>query len=388
MTRTQVDPGRVRASTRRHRDENDKENMGGISTAAGRSQTRNRVRAAPLGPSNILGAHTASSALGEKTRTASRSKGKPTKAPLKQKKMPLQDITHHFLPAPEPANRGEEAEGINNESNVDATPGANRVVVTVPLAEPSNSVAPLKFNSPLPPSSPPSEWVASPSLPKQSIPAFFDDLHYPSQPTIPQETFDPWSEFDHEQELSQQVPSQASSNSDPFGFVSLERKLKAERELVASLDPQHDLDEEDEVHVLVADTSSPRPVRRLRRTDSRPESVDAPLDLHAVLPVPTSLVPPPSPHKDKQKRRRLSSHEGHDIFSPCASSIESSPSPTKSSARKRPAPDMGEDALDAFNEELDRSYEVEKTLKKARSSKQVLELEAQDKVSNGDSQTT
>ncbi|KAF8911654.1 hypothetical protein CPB84DRAFT_1743025 [Gymnopilus junonius] len=373
ITRAQWDAANTSTSTRRRRNgnentyESEKENDGRVTASATRLHTTRRTRATPLGTANatVLGASTAGKGLGEKTRTASKGKDKPLKAPLKRKKMPLQDITDQFLPAPEAANRGEHTQDEENDENIEASANVNQVVAVMPPSETPVTIPPPKFTSPLPPSSPPSEALGSPILSKQSIPHFLDNLRHSSHPIVPQEHCDPWSEFDSAHAPSADSPAHISSNSDPFGFVSLERKLKAEREFAAFLEPQGEQDDEDDIHVLVADTSSPRPVRRLTRSV---RDGAAPM-----LPVPTSCMPP-TPHKDRQKRRRMSSHEGFDVFSPCL-------------RRKRPAPPMHDTPLDEFNKELDRSYEVEKTLKKARSSKQVPEPEAENEHGSADPQS-
>jgi hypothetical protein len=378
------------SSTRSRRDkengyESEKENGSRQVNRATRSQTtrgRTGILGAPLGSATAtagLGPPKGSKLSGgtpTKTQTATKGKGKPKAAPLKRKKMPLQDITAQFLPAPEPANRGIDHQNLTEEelAAVHAEP-ANIISTLAPVEAPLATRLPApKFTSPLPPSSPPSPVLSSPirvahdRLPKSLFPA------PPVSPTqsFPRETYDPWQSFDDAHPAAQSSPPAQNSSSDPFGFVALERKLKAERETFLAQYHDHDADaagEYDELeHVLVADTSSPRPVPRLRRsqyahdTDEREENEDNSAPSDPVLP--PAVLPhvhyatPPSPHKDKQKRRRLS-HEGHDIFSPCESSIESSPSPTKTSARKRSFEDTREDPLDEFNDELERSQNID-----------------------------
>ncbi|KAF8959947.1 hypothetical protein BDZ97DRAFT_1922553 [Flammula alnicola] len=391
VTRSQWDAANAsHASTTRSRKENengdDSEKENGVRQGrATRSQTTR-------GRTGVLGAvNTTTTVLGQpkgaKLKTAARGKGKPTAAPLKRKKQPLQDITDQFLPAPEAANRGAEHQNLDEDDITAAhDEPANIVAALSPVDTPVASRLPApKFTSPLPPSSPPIELPSSPVHRLQS----FDTKLAVAQPgspapSIPQETYDPWQEFDNAHPESQDSPAPANSNSDPFGFVALERKLKVERETAITLGPDHDHDadadqESDGLeHILVADTSSPRPVRRLKRplydnADEAEHHADeddaSDTGIPPVLPH-VHYATPPTPHKDKQKRPRLS-HEGHDVFSPCSSSVESSPSPTKASARKRPCPDLREDALDQFNDELEGSHEVEEGLekKKAKTSK-------------------
>jgi hypothetical protein len=390
VTRVQWDSANAShgSATRSRKDkengyESEKENGSRQVNRATRSQTtrgRTGILGAPLGSATAgLGQPKGSKLSGgtpTKTQTATKGKGKPKAAPLKRKKMPLQDITAQFLPAPEPANRGIDHQNLTEEelAAVHAEP-ANIISTLAPVEAPlMNRLPAPKFTSPLPPSSPPSPVLSSPirvahdQLPKSLFAA------PPVSPiqSLPRETYDPWQSFDDAHPAAQSSPPAQNSSSDPFGFVALERKLKAERETFLAQYHDHDADaagEYDELeHVLVADTSSPRPVPRLRRSqyahdiDEREEDEDNNVPSDPVLP--PAVLPhvhyatPPSPHKDKQKRRRLS-HEGHDIFSPCESSIESSPSPTKTSARKRSFQDTREDPLDEFNDELERSQNID-----------------------------
>ncbi|KAF9479365.1 hypothetical protein BDN70DRAFT_993500 [Pholiota conissans] len=383
VTRAQWDSANAShaSATRSRRDkengyESEKENGARQVTRATRSQTA-RGRTSILGAMNPTAAPTSlgrprgaklTEKVATKTQTATKGKGKPKASPLKRKKMPLQDITSQFLPAPEPANRGLEHQNLTEEelAIVHAEP-ANIISTLAPTEAP---LAAPKFTSPLPPSSPPSPLVSSPvhPLPHDLAKSLFPvDPASPIQ-SLPQTLEEVWQEIDTAQPATQSSPRSASTASDPFGFVALERKLRAERELVAAQHQDHDAAAEDDElgHVLVADTSSPRPVPRLKRPlfamapkDAEEDNNKTPSD--SVLP--SAILPhvhyatPPSPHKDK-KYRRLS-HEGHDIFSPCDSSVESSPSPTKGSARKRSFQDTREDPLDEFNDELERSRKFE-----------------------------
>jgi len=356
VTRSQWDTANAsHASSARNRNENEngdeseKENAGGNASVANRLQsTRTSSRR------RVLGA-TSTTVLGDAKgprKVPKEEKSKSSTAP-KRKKLPLQDITAQFLPAPEAANRGAEHQGHSDDEEDSELRRAANVVATLPPAPvPSGSVntrtAPA-LTSPLPPSSPPSDLQFSP--PPKAVGTFAaSPAHY-----IPHDEYDPWKEFDNTFSASNDVLSGNDSNSDPFGFVALERKLKVERAHILS-DPDHPGEELPGFgHILVADTSSPRPVRRLKR----PVEYDAGANDETEHVVHHAhFATPPTPHKDKQKRRRLS-HEGHDVFSVCSESIESSPSPSKVSARKRSRGGVPEDPLDEFNDKVDRSYEVE-----------------------------
>ena len=331
-------------------DESEKENAGGNSSLTTRLRsTRNSTRRQVLGATSttVLGD---SKGFKSSDRKVPKKKGKASTT-LKFKKLPLQDITAQFLPAPEAANRGAEHRGRSDDEEDFYSQQAANVVSILPSAPAPavNTRTAPALTSPLPPSSPPSDLQFSP--PPKAIGISF--AVSPSH-SIPHDEYDPWKDLDNPLFASNDALSGNDSNSDPFGFVALERKLKAERAQIFS-DPAH----ADELvgfgHILVADTDSPRPVRRLKRpveheADADDETDDVVHHAH--------FATPPTPHKDKQKRRRLS-HEGHDVFSICSESIESSPSPSKAPARKRPHGDVPEDPLDEFNDKVDRSYEVE-----------------------------
>ncbi|KJA28693.1 hypothetical protein HYPSUDRAFT_196875 [Hypholoma sublateritium FD-334 SS-4] len=356
--------------------EGDKEN-GPVGVGRSTRSQSNRTRTGILG---ALSPATGNAVMGKATdaptklRTAAKGKGKPTAAPLKRKKVPLQDITSQFLPAPEPANRGEEHQNLSEEDLALAhVEPANVIAISAPV-EPTPARLPApKFTSPLPPSSPPSPFVSSPVISSRNLTRAFIAKSGSPAHSLPQRVFDPWKEYDETHPVSHDSPAPAGSNSDPFGFVALERKLKAERDTARDAYPDRDVDADGEydelAHVLVADTSSPRPVRRLKRAlpiaaddveDDEPDTGAgaAALAPSVLVPAPVHFATPPTPHKDKQKRRRLS-HEGHcDVFSPCSSSVESSPSPTKASARKRSYSATREDPLSEFNEELEKSRDA------------------------------
>jgi len=332
-------------------DESEKENAGGNSSLTTRLRsTRTSTRRQVLGATSttVLGDSKGSKSSDSK---APKKKGKASTT-LKYKKLPLQDITAQFLPAPEAANRGAEHRGhSDDEEDFDLQQAANAVSIlpSAPARAVNTRTAPA-FTSPLPPSSPPSDLQFSPPPKAIGISFAVSPAH-----SIPHDEYDPWKDLDnHHLSASNDALSGNDSNSDPFGFVALERKLKAERAQIFS-DPAHPDEPVGFGHILVADTDSPRPVRRLKRPVEHEANADDETEdvVHHA-----HFATPPTPHKDKQKRRRLS-HEGHDVFSICSESIESSPSPSKVSARKRPHVDVPEDPLDEFNDAVDRSYEVE-----------------------------
>ena len=331
-------------------------------TRATRSQTRtgnhgNRV----LGSTSTANLWITTTSKGpEKTVSANtikvKGKGRATAPPQKRKKFPLQDITAQFLPAPEAANRGEE-----NEPEHTMFQQAEQMVSPLPLAQilgdgdvlgPAKSMshpAPTYLDSPLPPSSPPSAITSSPQYPKI--------LHNPSPSRLsPENVF--WNQFDDGRLASQGSLSVISSSSDPFGFVALERKLKVDRRaaIPSPLKRHHQEDESDDEHglVLVADTSSPRLVRRLKRPSYQGDYPFAP----AISDHP-NYVTPPTPHKDKKKRPRLS-HEGDRVFSPCSSSMPSTPSPSKPPVQKQ----AGKEGTLKSN--LEGNHEVEGVLERTR----------------------
>jgi len=399
VTRSQSNTASASKTTsiRRRNDENEagyeseKENTGRQGT---RSQTRSHRRGV-LGAPNPATAATEgfTKAPTKSTKARAPLKGKRTEAPSKEKKAPLQDITSQFLPAPESANRGEGYEDADNGDAASVLQNSNSVALVMPPLD-NGSTVPLERArpaSPLPPSSPPSDWVPSPVYRREDaqLKTRLDIAFYQDQE-------DQWRPDDDVQPISggQSTPTPNSSHSDPFGFVALERKLKQDREIEAVTAGLHDdiyaeEDYEDLSNILVADTSSPRPVRRLKRVyEEADEDKDTPEDgveadsslLALVLPHPHYSTPP-TPHKDKQKRRRLS-HEARHVFSPCPSSIESSPSPTKLSARKRSRvyAEVVQDPLDEFNEEVDRSFAADAVVENLSPAKRLHEKVSPDVV--------
>lgn len=322
-----------------HDYESEKENEGRTATRATRSQTRTRSNnRVVLGSTTTAGLRISTTSKGpERTANTTKVKGKgkgKAPPPPKRTKLPLQDITSQFLPAPEAANRGEENEAA--EHVLQQTENSVNLVSPLPFAQgPGSSVlgptisTPTYLNSPLPPSSPPSAITSSPQYPKilpKSNTSWLGLSSYKEENNL-------WNEFDDGHLASLGSPGMISSNSDPFGFVALERKLKIERRAAAPspLKRHHHQDESDEDlgRVLVANTSSPRPVRRSKRPLYQGDSPFPPAifgDPH------THYVTPPTPHKDKKKQRL--SHEADGVLSPSSSSMPSTPSPSKPSAQK------------------------------------------------------
>ena len=321
--------------------EDEKENMGRSTI-----QTRTHRRGSILG-----GANPTAVVPGSATMAAKKGKGKASQK--KEKKLPLQDITSQFLPAPESANRGAGliADELGREPR-----GSTATALPPPLVVESPQ-RPVNA-SPLPPSSPPSELPS----PIQLNHPVFDKWLEGMEMTQP--VHDPLQFGDHTKDAlhDHDIPSHTSS--DPFGFTAVERKLRVEREIAAAM--PHEENEEDYYEDLndipVADTSSPRPFGLIRSRSSleRNEFETEKHNEQADEEPPTAfshshLVTPPTPHKDKAKHPRPS-HGGRAIFSPCSSSIESSPSPTKTSASKRPRHvQTDHDPLEEFNEEFEKS---------------------------------
>lgn len=322
------------AAPAKHRDENrnaqdeEKENIGKQITEARTHRQRGMS-------STFLGVG--------KTSTKRKGVSKTT-----TRKMPLQDITSKFLPMAELNNRGVDSRtqpefSIYGDAETRIQTTAN-----------SNSLQP-HVASPLPPSSPPSEPVSSPvKLSHSTVHRLLESVH------DSQYVYDPWGSFDDiRPALPQECSTPSQSNSDPFGFSAVERKLKQDREIAAALaEPDQEAagDVYEDLNDLpVADTSSPRPVPRIKERLPCESEENGTATGPLLLAYPNYWTPP-TPHKDKQKHRRLS-HQGHDVFSPCSSSVESSPSPTKVSSSKRPHVVQSEhDPLTEFNREVEKSF--------------------------------
>ena len=337
ITRAQWDAANASNSTREQNQnrgyESEKENEGRPVTRATRSQTRSGNNNSRVMTTTNLRISTMSKGPENASSNSIKVKGKAkTKAPApKRKKLPLQDITSQFLPAFEATNRDKGNEAVVQQNEIRAnlmSPlppaqilGSDVLGPTISMSRP----APTYLDSPLPPSSPPSAITSSPQHPKI--------LPNPSPSWLglgESNNFgDQFSDGCHHGS-----PSVISSSSDPFGFVALERKLKMERTAAApSLYHHQDESDEELDPILVADTSSPRLVRRLKR----PLHQDTLAISEYEHP---HYATPPTPHK---KRQRLS-HEMDRVSGFSLSSMPSTPSPSKSSVRKRPHGSQREDA--------------------------------------------
>lgn len=373
VTRAQWDAANAATTgdqNQHHDCESEKENQGRTAMRTTRSQTRTHSNGnrAILGSTTTTSLRISTTSKGlENTASTNTSKvkgkGKAKAPPPKRKKLPLQDITSQFLPAPEAANRGQENEAAEHGSSQQTENRVN-LVSPLPLAQGdalgpmiSNHSALTYLDSPLPPSSPPSAITSSPQypriLPQQNT--SWLGLSYQENNLL--------NEFDNDQPTSSGSPNVISSNSDPFGFVALERKLKVERGAAAPspLKRRHQQDESDEElelgQVLVADTSSPRLVRRLKR----PSYQDDDSTLPPVISEYPHYATPPTPHKDK--KRRLS-HEEDGRVRLSSPSIPSTPSPSK--------PFVNKSAREARREgtpknKLNDKPEVESVFRKTRS---------------------
>ncbi|EAU91887.1 hypothetical protein CC1G_04654 [Coprinopsis cinerea okayama7 len=401
-------------------DDSEKENTTG-------RVTRSRARGSTANPTTtttgrtVLGSlsTTRPSASTGPSKTQTRGKGKPPSKGTKTKteKLPLQDITSRYLPAPESENRGHaQPSGFGEPENLNISMAG---LSTFSWTGAADEVGPSRrtrstrntnrnpYPSSLPPSSPPSvssNHNAGPSHsqsnhPHHSLPVlsrspspFLDNVSrrlFGPADTIAEEgqeeerhqggqehrhVYDAWQDFDFVVPESELCGARAGSskaqvsptNSDPFGFFALERKLKEGRE--------KDEDEEVEGVVLVKETS-PFAAPQARPSSPGLEYTDPPEDPyddhhendnehastfnHPLLAHSESFFLPPTPPTPQKKRdRRRSSRHGFEfnlqeedeIFNPRPSSCPSSPSPSKRSSVKRKAVAVDSDA---FNDEVD-----------------------------------
>ncbi|KAF5320895.1 hypothetical protein D9619_002119 [Psilocybe cf. subviscida] len=416
-------------ATRHRRSKENAENGGGGGEKenTGRVARSTRTHVTPgvgvlattaFGSSNVSTNVNSNSILGSKKAAvlADAKLKRPTVTKRKVKKQPLQDVTAQFVASGmgEGANRAGTAYELLDEEDIlalRAEPG-NEAVLEGPAGERRVATATTpgrgRATSPLPPSSPPSDYRLPSSLNFAAVPLASRPVG-PASParSIPYE-YNPWDSFDSAPPVgspsrpvavvveSKQQDENEVDREDPFGFAALERKLKANRAEMGHEDrPEqgyhHEAEEEDEDmdHVLVADTSSPRPegmLRRRRRNLKRAleDELDAedheaalaasspvlPRPIRAVIlsspvraaiaaagpastpaedePVHAHFATPPTPHKENHKRRRISAvpNVDEDVFGPCVATSSSSsspgrvaaesPSPTKGSVR-RPA---------------------------------------------------
>lgn len=319
---------RTKKDAKTFAQEEEKENLGRQTTVS-----RQHNRSGVLGTTTTLGSSAKPNSKGVKKRKASQ---------LKEKKLPLQDITSQFLPAPESANRG-----AGSEVGAHVTP-----IEELPYSTTRRAIL---LTSPLPPSSPPVDLVFSPVRPPHIEPIQLEASAH-----------DLGDQLDHPLDDSENE-RRSSSSSDPFGFAALERRLREERKYV--LDTRLDVDDgdyEELQYIPVADTSSPRPVPRntFARKSTTPldQSFEDEFGAH-------TFPTPATPRKDMNVQRRLSC-EGQDIFSPCSSFLESSPSPTKTFATKRRRDPLYRDPLEEFNTTVDEIDDAPTTTSKPRSKRQ------------------
>jgi hypothetical protein len=142
------------------------------------------------------------------------------------------------------------------------------------------------------------------------------------------ESYNAWGEFDHVVQESDRSsrPAPTPRNSDPFGFFALEKKLEVEREHQVEIEAE---DEEAGGEILVADTSSPRPVRRLPK---HKYVIEAEVAHHQPSSDDDFSHLPPTPQKTVDRTRySFTTREVDDeqLYSPGPSSCPSSPSPSK-----------------------------------------------------------
>ncbi|KAJ7727896.1 hypothetical protein B0H16DRAFT_1589644 [Mycena metata] len=185
-------------------------------------------------------------------------------------KRPFQDITDRFISSPRPKRKPKIPGGALGEKL------RLRVIETT-----------KPFPSSLPPSSPPLYSSSSHGLPLlNSEDEVAQEVH--DEPVFGRDDFGSMllSDEDGDEDAENRPPETLS---DPFGFFAVERKLKAEREVI------------------------PIAAQRASRLTDDKERDDG-------------LVMPPTPHKPALGKRRLSATA--DVLSPAATSL-GSPSPLK-----------------------------------------------------------
>ncbi|TEB38073.1 hypothetical protein FA13DRAFT_1785908 [Coprinellus micaceus] len=299
VSRSQWDAADTKRKTRSAKEnagDCEKENKGRVTRASNRAGSGRPV----------LGASTTQT-------TTAKGKGKekpPGKGSLtKVEKLPLQDITSRYLPAPESANRGHAQLGVDFDAAAQA--GSIRVTAT------SLGTANKKLQ-------------ISPSYHLHLLYLMFAEgssLKSQSHRWNP-ESYNAWGEFDHVVQESDRSsrPAPTPRNSDPFGFFALEKKLEVEREHQVEIEAE---DEEAGGEILVADTSSPRPVRRLPK---HKYVIEAEVAHHQPSSDDDFSHLPPTPQKTVDRTRySFTTREVDDeqLYSPGPSSCPSSPSPSK-----------------------------------------------------------
>ena len=399
ITRGQWDAANSANANVAHDHECEKENENVLSaprydTAAGQRAARSTAGRTVLGSISTTSAvRTATKGKAAATKPKDKGKGKTTVT--KKKKQPLQDITKHFVPAPEAANRGQGIAATITPSSEAAAEVISAIALPSPAAEHAINSVPVDsrptFPSSLPPSSPPSVSSFSSPLHEQPLPGAFQHLLSPSghvfsgahkRENDPDDAgaYDPWNSFDvrpfddTQEEAGNDNPT--PTNSDPFGFFALEKKLKVERD--EKQDDECEDQWEDGGLILVADTSSPRNVPRLSQEQKRALATGQVTDPDAEAEGEEEdeeagpyFHTPPTPHKSKKKRRISFEAVGDpdkDFFSVHTSSAPSSPSPSKLAESRKRKPSYGcEQADDGAEEpEVDLLQEAEKAKDKKR----------------------
>lgn len=399
ITRGQWDAANSANANIAHDHESEKENehvLRRSDTAAGQRGTRSTAGRTVLGGISTTSA-VRTATKGKTAATKPKDKGKGKTTVTKKKKQPLQDITKQFVPAPEAENRGQGvAAAITPSSEAAAEVISAIALAPSPVAEnPITAVSGPTFPSSLPPSSPPSASSFSSPLHAQPLlgafqhllPAFSPSGHvfsgaHKREPDVVDEAgaYDPWNSFDvrpsdgAQEEESNDNPT--PTNSDPFGFFALERKLQVERD--EKQDNECEDRWEDGGLILVADTSSPRNVPRLSQEQKRALATGQVTDPDADAEGEDEdeeegpfFHTPPTPHKSKKKHRisfEAVQDLDKDFFSVHTSSAPSSPSPSKlaESRKRKPSYDYEQADDEAEEPEVDLLKEAEKAKDKKR----------------------
>ncbi|KAJ6590008.1 hypothetical protein DFH09DRAFT_1074490 [Mycena vulgaris] len=193
-------------------------------------------------------------------------------------KLPFQDITDRFISPARPKRKPKIPGGALGEKL------RLRVIETTKSTHTHNA-----FPSSLPPSSPPLYSSSSRGVPLfSSEDEIAHEMQEEDEETYGRDDFG--SMLPADEDGDEDAENRAPANlSDPFGFFAVERRLKAEREVL------------------------PAPVRTARCTDDKERD--------------DGRVMPSTPHKPKLGKRRLSATA--DVFSPATTSLVSSPSPVK-----------------------------------------------------------
>jgi hypothetical protein len=400
ITRGQWDAANSANANVAHDHESEKENEHALSaqsrsgTAAGQRGTRSTAGRTVLGGISTTSA-VRTATKGKTAAAKPKDKGKGKTTVTKKKKQPLQDITKHFVPAPEAANRGQGvAAAITPSSEAAAEVISAIALAPSPAAEHAINAVPVDsrptFPSSLPPSSPPSASSFSSPIHAQPLlgafqhllPAFSPSGHaFSGAPKREPEVneagdYDPWNSFDvrpsddAQEEEGNDNPT--PTNSDPFGFFALEKKLQVERD--EKQDNEYEDQWEDGGLILVADTSSPRNVPRLSQEQKRALATGQVTDPDAEDEDEEEgpyFHTPPTPHKSKKKRRisfEVVEDPDKDLFSVHTSSAPSSPSPSKlaESRKRKPSYDYEQADNEAEEPEVDFLEEAEKAKDKKR----------------------